>query len=148
MRKFLFRHVVCHCRYDDDVVAAFPVRGRGDWVSGTELHGIENSQDLIEVTSRGHGVTHGELDPFIRPDNKYRSDRGIGHGGPVGHIYIFIGREHAVEQRDRQIRVRDDGKIDFGALCFFYIVGPARMVVQRIDTKPNDFAIALVELRF
>ena len=75
----------------------FPVHGSGDFVFGGELHGVEDTEDFVEVSAGGHGVAEHELDFFVWADDEDGSDGGVVGGGAAFAGVAGFGGEHAVE---------------------------------------------------
>src|SRR5207248_5989780 len=57
----------------DDVLARLPVHGRGDGVTGGELHGVEQPQHLVEVASGAHRIDDHRFDFLDRKSTRLNS---------------------------------------------------------------------------
>src|SRR5262249_52794827 len=68
--------------------------------------------------------------------------RGAALGGVTGPL-----RQHVIEFGHLKLRVPDQRVGDGIALGLLDVLHPARVVVDRVDAKPDDLAIAPLELR-
>src|SRR5581483_4250084 len=121
---FLLRLFVAYRSEDDDIIALLPVHGRRDFVLGGELHGINHAQHLIEVAAGAHGITEHQLDFLVGADHKHGA-----HGGIIGCGAAFtalprVGRQHAVELGDLQLRIPDHWIGYFMALRLLDVARP------------------------
>src|ERR1700733_10851590 len=61
-------------RHDDDVLALLPIHWSRHRLPCRKLHRIQYPQYFVEVSPRGHRVDEHQLNLFVRPDDKHRSD--------------------------------------------------------------------------
>ncbi len=133
---------------DDDVLALFPVRGRGDTVLGRELQRVDHPDDLIEIAAGGHRVGQRQLDLLVRADDEYGAHGGVVGRGAVGGVAGRIRRQHVVEFRDLEIGVADHGVVRGRTLGLADVFRPQRMPGHRIDAQSDQLDAAFVELSF
>jgi hypothetical protein len=133
---------------DDDVVALLPVGGGGDLVFRSELHGVEDAEDLVEVPAGGHGIAELQLDLLVGTDDENGTDGGVrGRGAAFGGAGL-VGGEHVVKLGDLEIDVADHGVIDGVAGDVLDVDGPLGVVLDGIDREADDLGSALGELPF
>ncbi|HKN25846.1 MAG TPA: hypothetical protein VJX72_13440 [Candidatus Acidoferrum sp.] len=69
-----------------------PIHRRDDFTLGSELNGIENAQDFVEIAASGHGADEHDLDFFVRADDKNSTDGGIVRGSATSQVSPALAR--------------------------------------------------------
>jgi hypothetical protein len=111
-----------------------------------ELQGVDHPQDLVEVAAGRHRVDEDELHLLVGADDEHVADGLVVGGRPVGRVTGDVGAEHPVELRDVEVDVADDRVVGPGALRVLDVVGPRRVLVDRVDREADDPGVAAVEL--
>lgn len=125
--------------HDDAVLAAFPIGGSGDFVLGGELQGIDDAKDFEEIPSGAGGVSEGELDFFVRPDDEDGADGGF---------IVRVGVDHVIEGGHLLLGIGDDGEVHHAGLGFIDVFDPAVVGIERVHADSDDLDVALLEFLF
>ena len=104
----LVRFFVRDCAGDDHVLALLPVCWPRHLVLCRQLHGIEHTDDLIEVPASGHRIGQRQLDLLVGTDHEDRPHRRVVGGGTAFAAVACIGGEHVVQLGNLQLWIADD----------------------------------------
>lgn len=130
---------------NDDLSPRSPVGRGGDLVGITELEGVDNSEDLVELSSGGGGVSENQSNRLLGVDNVDGSNgEGDTFGVDIGEILLV---EHIVEGGNFSSRVSDDGKFKVDARKLVDVSDPLGVRVEFVARKPNSLHASLEELR-
>jgi len=80
------------------------------------------------------------------PDHVDVAHRLVVGGGTAFARITGVGRQHAVELRDLERRIADHRVVRGDALRLTDVLGPLRVVRDRVDREADDLRVALVEL--
>ena len=110
--------------------------------SSCQLKGINDTNNLIKVSSSGSRIQDGQLQSLVRADNEHSSG---GQGDACGVLLVRV--QHAVQGGDVAVRVRNDR---VGELCEVIVgqdvVDPATVGLSRVTGQSGQLNATLSEL--
>ena len=112
-----------------------------------QLAGIEQPQHLIEVAAGAHRIGQHGLDLLVRADDEDRAHGGVVRGGAAVRGGAGALGQHVVGRRHLEVGIADHRVVDGVTLGFLDVLGPFRVIFDRIDAEADDLGVALVELR-
>src|SRR5437763_14562234 len=92
-----------------------------------KLQRVNDAKNFVKVATRGHGIAQLQLDLLIWPDDKYSSHSGVvGSSTPLSCIPA-LGRQHAIQFCEFELRIADHRVVDLCYLGFLNIL--AQLIV-------------------
>lgn len=142
-REKLFCLFALNAWVNDDLVALLPVDWGRNPVLVADLQGINDPQDLIEMTTSACRVRDLEADHLLRVDDKNVTN------GERDSLRIDVcgvqGVKHVVLGRDFAIFVADNGEVDRGFANLVDVFDPSIVRGNVVGGKTNDFYASLLE---
>src|SRR5215469_5990536 len=96
-RKFLSRLVIRYRRWDDDVVARFPIHRRSYIVLCGELQRVQYTHDFVKIPPTAHRITEHHLDLLVRTNDKHGTHCRVIGGSAAFAAISGLGRKHVIE---------------------------------------------------
>ena len=113
---------------------------------GGELQRVDDADHLVEVAAGGHRVDKDHLDLLVRSDHEHVSHRLVVGSGPPFARTLERRREHAPRLRDAEVGIANHRVVRRVALRLVDVVGPLRVIGDRVHAQADDLHVALVEL--
>ena len=122
---------------DHHLLSLLPVGGRRHLMTVSQLQGVDQTQNFVEIATRAGWVGQRSPDNLFGVDDKHAADRGRCRS---------IGVDHVIQRSYLAIGISEDREVDGGVLGVVDVQKPAVVRLQRIHTDGDGLDVARSKL--